>query len=215
MIGFINWVKPGLIPFGFWDLWATKGGIGDWLSAGLPFFIWGGGFSFVVLRFTKNKREDNDRAEELLVGDVAKSFAAGLLEEIVYRWLYFYVCFAMVALTNWLILGFAGFGLVQWVHVNGFGPTADWATFGHLSRYVNDPANWLLGAALLASNASFRDGHKYQGLIGLINSWFLGMFFFWLVFTYGLWAAIVVHAVYDVVVFTVLYIDRVLERATR
>lgn len=213
LIGFVNWVKPGLIPFSFWELWDTRGTLVDWLRAGLPLFIWGGGITLIASLLTRNSRDENRNAESLFAGDVAKSFAAGLLEEVVYRWLLFYVSFASVALVNWLFFGFAGLGIAQWFQIHLLGPLANWATLGYLSALVNNPTNWLLGAALLASNAAFRDGHKYQGWFGLLNSWFGGMFFFWLVFTYGLWAAIVVHATYDIIVFAVRYGDRVLERA--
>ena len=65
------------------------------------------------------------------------------------------------------------------------------------------PSSWAVGAAVISANAFFRDGHKYQGILGVLNSWFAGMFFFWMMFAHGLWAAMVVHFTYDVVVFTV------------
>jgi hypothetical protein len=39
------------------------------------------------------------------------------------------------------------------------------------------------------------------------------MFFFYLMFTYGLVAAIVVHFLYDALIFFVRYLDEVIERA--
>jgi hypothetical protein len=39
------------------------------------------------------------------------------------------------------------------------------------------------------------------------------MYFFYLMFTFGLVAAIVVHLVYDVLIFTIRYLDQLQERA--
>ena len=47
------------------------------------------------------------------------------------------------------------------------------------------------GSVGRAAAAALVMGHKYQGLFGLINSWFIGMYFFYLMFTFGLVAAIV------------------------
>ncbi|HMO22056.1 MAG TPA: hypothetical protein PKC98_13950, partial [Candidatus Melainabacteria bacterium] len=66
---------------------------------------------------------------------------------------------------------------------------------------------------LISANSRFRDGHKYQGFLGWVNSWFLGMVFFYMTLTYGLVAAIAVHFLYDMIIFLVIYIDMVIERA--
>ena len=66
---------------------------------------------------------------------------------------------------------------------------------------------WFVGAALLSANAMFRNGHKYQGPIGIVNSWYIGMFLFWIMFQFGLIVAIIVHILYDVIVFTVKHLD--------
>ncbi len=78
---------------------------------------------------------------------------------------------------------------------------ANWASLHYLQEYFSHATGWAIGAAMLAANAKFRDGHKYQGMLGWINSWFMGLYFFWLMFNYGLPAAIVVHIVYDIVCF--------------
>lgn len=53
----------------------------------------------------------------------------------------------------------------------------------------------------------------YLGWFGFINSWFIGLYFFCLTFTFGLIAAIVVHVTYDVLIFVIRYLDRVIERS--
>ena len=55
---------------------------------------------------------------------------------------------------------------------------------------------FLFGAVL--ANTWFRDGHKYQGTVGLINSWYMGMVLLYATMTYGLATAIVIHALYDI-----------------
>jgi len=105
-----------------------------------------------------------------------------------------------------VVLGLTGNlppGLLEWIHLNITAPIADWTTFGALHDQLYHPAGWLAGAAVLSANAGFRDGHKYQGILGYVNSWFLGMVFFWLMFTYGLLAAILVHFLYDLIIFAV------------
>lgn len=90
----------------------------------------------------------------------------------------------------------------EWFHLNVWGPLADYTTGGYLHDTIFHPTGFAVGSAMLYANAFFRDGHKYQGLIGVLNSWFLGMFFFYLMLTYGLPAAILVHFAYDAVVFS-------------
>ena len=57
----------------------------------------------------------------------------------------------------------------------------------------------------------FRDGHAYQGLLGFVNSWFCGMFFFWIMFNHGLFASMIVHALYNLFIYLVIYIDSKIE----
>ena len=104
------------------------------------------------------------------------------------------------------VLTYAMFGLPphipEFVYTNLMGPLVNWVTFGTLHDTLYHPAGFAVGASLIAANAFFRDGHKYQGIIGIVNSWCLGMFFFYLMLNYGLPAAILVHFLYDVVVFS-------------
>lgn len=61
----------------------------------------------------------------------------------------------------------------------------------------NHNAGFIFGA--VAANAWFRDGHKYQGPLGIVNSWYAGMVLLYATVTYGLLTAIVVHILYDVI----------------
>ena len=92
--------------------------------------------------------------------------------------------------------------LPEYIYVHLMGPLVDWVTFGTLHDTLFHPTGFAVGAALVSANAFFRDGHKYQGIVGIVNSWFLGMFFFYLMLNYGLPAAILIHSLYDAVVFS-------------
>jgi hypothetical protein len=64
---------------------------------------------------------------------------------------------------------------------------------------------------MISANFWFRDGHKYQGLLGWTNSWWLGCVFIFATLTYGLPAAIAVHVILDITVdFTVYGCRKVL-----
>jgi len=54
---------------------------------------------------------------------------------------------------------------------------------------------FIFGAVV--ANAWFRDGHKYQGIIGIINSWIIGFVMLYATVTYGLLVAVIIHAAYD------------------
>lgn len=117
-----------------------------------------------------------------------------------------------------LVGGFCGVGLIlliahggfldpiKWIYDVLLVPLADFTTFHKLHEYlyatnVHTPYAWAAGGAIVSANAFFRDGHKYQGPLGVVNSWFIGMVFFWVMFTYGVFPAMVVHFLYDFLIF--------------
>lgn len=95
---------------------------------------------------------------------------------------------------------------------NLFGPVINWLTLGSLSGWIVNKDVWFIGAGMITANGLFRDGHKYLGPVGYVNSWFIGMFMYFLLQEYGLVACIVCHFLYDLLIFGVRYIDMVLER---
>ncbi len=200
---------PDLIPLDTWSLWDSKGtNIGDWMKVAWPIFAWGIGVNILFTFIRSNDRGfdgfrhyEPDGMEIWIKGGLI-SLWAGITEEIAFRWLIFLSAIATVRFGNFLFFGWAGFGLPEWFHSHAWGPLANWSTFDQLEPYIFSEHGWAVGAALLYSNAFFRDGHKYQGLFGVLNSWFCGMFFFWVTFNYGLLAAIVIHVLYDFAIFT-------------
>ena len=163
--------------------------------------------------FTKNHWRENVYAEEYLRQGFWVSARAGVFEEIIFRWIFFYALIPWITLVNWLFLGFAGLDVLKWLFEHVLGPVANFATLGKLAPYLAGGASWAVGSALLSANGMFRNGHKYLGLFGFINSWFIGMFLFYIMFRYGLPVAIAVHFLYDLLIFVIRYLDAVIERA--
>lgn len=206
-------IWPDTLPFSYFELWHIKGGVGDWLYTAIPIFAWGAGFTFVVSMLTRNKPEENRNAEINLGKGFLLSLWAGVMEEICFRWLIFMSSIIGVKIVNFLIFGFLGLGIPELLQVYVLGPVANFCTLGYLEQVLIRPEAWAVGAGLLAANGFFRDGHKYLGIIGFVNSWFIGMFMFFLLFKYGLVACILVHFLYDLAIFAVRYVDQVIERA--
>lgn len=201
------------LPYSVFGFWTAHGEPKDWLMCAWPLFAWGCGVNIVVKLVTRNDPRVNRNAEGILIGGFINSTVAGLFEEILFRWLFFLSNIVWVKLGNWAFFGWAGFGIGRWLHLTVFGPIANFTTFHTLEGYLTDPDKWAIGAALLASNAFFRDGHRYQGLLGIVNSWCVGMFLFWVMFNYGLPAAILIHFTYDMLIYIVVYVDAAVERA--
>lgn len=212
-VAFVLWIWPDTLPFTYFQFWTTGGEPTDWLRTAIPIFIWGAGFTAVVSFLTRNKPEENRNAESNFGKGFFLSLWAGVMEEICFRWLIFMSSIIGVQIVNFLFFGFLGFGIPELLQVYVLGPIANFFTLGYLEPYLVRPELWAIGAGLLGANGFFRDGHKYLGPLGLINSWFIGMFMFYLLFTYGLLACILVHFLYDLAIFAVRYVDQVIERA--
>lgn len=207
------YIWPGLLPFGLFDLWKTKGTWQEWLYTSWPVFAWGGGMTALVSMLTSNPPEENEEAEENLAKGFVISVMAGVFEEIAFRWTIFCSSCIGVQIVNFILFGFMGWGWVECLQEYLLGPVANFFTLGLLGTYLLSASTWYVGAGMLVANAKFRDGHKYLGFVGYLNSWFIGMFFFYLMFRYGLPAAILVHFLYDALIFFVRYVDQCVERA--
>ncbi|MEY4744278.1 MAG: hypothetical protein RL272_223 [Candidatus Parcubacteria bacterium] len=212
-IALAGWLWPSAIPFGAFDFWPMRGTVGDWLSSAWPAFAWGGGLTAIIAFATRNKREVNRDAEGILIGGTIISLWAGVMEEICFRWLIFLSTIFWGKVVNFILLGFMGWGIPEHLFLWIFRPLADFTTLHGLHATLYSQHGWAIGAAMLGANGLFRDGHKYLGFFGYLNSWFMGMFFFWIMFSYGLPAAILVHFLYDLLIFGIRYVDAAIERA--
>jgi hypothetical protein len=166
---------------------------------GKVWFIFAWGVVVTLLAGIITSRMPRDYSPSYVLGHgIWVSLNAGVFEELIYRWLRFSV--AMITLPFFNLITF---GLLKWAYQTFLIPIADFATFGALHDYLFHPASWVIGAAIISANGSFRDGHEGNGWFSYVNSWFIGMVFFYLMFNYGLFTAIIAHVLYDVAIFVV------------
>ncbi len=209
----LSFIPSVIYPFSFFQFW-TISNIDwmEWWTIGKPLFAWGSGLSITLL-IINHYFSDLDNLENLYVflgepllkiNEIAKLFfiiiLSASMEEIYFRWLLFLDAMIFIKSINFLCFGWMGFGIWEFIHNYIFGPICNWITFGYLDNYLINKELWFVGASMIATNTVFRDGHSYQGLVGWINSWFLGIFLFWVTFNYGLLAAIFIHCVYNIIV---------------
>ena len=182
----------------------SSGTVADWLLSAWPLFLWAILIQAVFSIKTGRKHARIVRWKQ----NLSLCTMAGVFEEVIYRWLLFMIAIVGIQFANFIFGGFAGFELIAWLHNNLLGPIANWFTLGYLEEWLFHDAGWFVGAALIVTNGMFRNGHEYQGIIGYTNSWFIGMFLFWMMFQYGLVAAIVAHVSYNALIVATVYLLR-------
>jgi hypothetical protein len=190
-----DWVP---IPIGFWDVWTVKGSMFEGLATVWFIFAWA--IIINMLFYVKCIiRKDYRDAEphKIFFGGIILSFFVGIFEEISYRWFRFFLAMFGLALLN-----ACTWNIIKDLYVMFFMPLANWLTFGLLSPQMTNTNAWVLGAAIIMANGRFMEDHKYLGWLGYLNSWFIGMIFFFLMLNYGLLTAIVAHILYDACIFT-------------
>lgn len=185
------------LSISFDDAWETKGSMLDGLIKVWPMFAWGAGTTllFGLGAIIRRKPREEEPGYTFVKGTWI-SLNAGFFEELLHRWMGLFGALFILKLVNTVT-----FGLTKWIYVHGAIPFANWITFGLLEPQLHSSQGWLFAAAILSANGKFQEGHKYLGLLGWVNSWFIGMVMFYLVFNYGLWTAIVAHIVYDLCIF--------------
>lgn len=208
VLGICALFVPSALPFGLFKLWEIRGSLGDWLLTALPLIIWGPLLTIAFTLWRGPNQISKESAEEVFLRGACSSLFAGIAEEVLFRWIFFSSSIAVAMFVNWLFFGWVGFGIVAAIHIWLFGPVANWLTLGYLNSWLVNPHVWFIGAGLISSNTIFRNGHAYQGWVGLINSWFGGMFFFFLLFKYGLVACMVCHFLYDFAIDVTNYVLR-------
>jgi hypothetical protein len=201
---------PDAIPFDLFQFWFLDIEVGALLKAMFPLFAWGIAlslFMMVLKADTPKQRRLPGGAEAAtatwIVGTII-SLYAGIFEELVFRWFRFFTAMVGLQILNFLFFGFIGLGIPEAFAVYIACPIANFFTLGYLEAWLFHPAGWFVGAAMLSSNGRFRDGHMYQGIVGWIDAWFVGMIFFYIMFKYGLFAAMIVHFFFDFFLFTML-----------
>ncbi len=198
---------PSLIPFDLFQFWTFKGGFNEFFWTSFPLLAWGAVIN-IIYAYGDEKDEDicND-AEEFLLFGFGISVFAGVVEEICFRWIIFYGQILAFKISNIVL-----FGITFLMYTYIAGPIANLLTLGYLEPFLFNDSEWAVGAAILGSNRQFRNGHAYQGLFGFVNSWFVGMYLFYIMFNHGLFAAIIAHFLYDMIIFGIHYVDASIER---
>jgi hypothetical protein len=129
------------------------------------------------------------------------SLFIGIIEEINYRWLFFY----SNILTS-KIMNFCLFGWCRFFYLYLEAPIVNIIFLNRLKWLLYDQVHWSVGSAAVFTNGRFRDQHLYLGIFGYYNSWCFGFFLFWIMINFGLPAAICSHAFYDFIIFSMYYI---------
>jgi hypothetical protein len=105
----------------------------------------------------------------------------------------------LIFLTVWL--GFAA-NPIYWIFENIIFPIYNFLSLGYLSTLLFEKYPFILMAGAFTANGWFKDGHKYLGLVGVLNAQFFGVYMICVAFTYGLVYAIALHFLYDLVLFS-------------
>lgn len=191
-----QWLFPTVIPFTTFEFFTVDiANIARSMWAMIPLFCYGllinipGYMSGIKSSYTRN---------ELFVEGTKISLFAGIVEELIFRWIFFYSAIIAIAVVDFILLGFIfPYGILgalyNWILI----PISSFLTAGYLDTWLYHIDSWVIGAAIISANGKFRDGHSYQGCLGYLTSWFAGMIFFYIMFTGGIFAAIVVHFFYD------------------
>jgi hypothetical protein len=111
----------------------------------------------------------------------------------------------LIGIIMMLIFGGLGFFLwnvedpVYWVYERIVIPVTNFVTLGLCKDVLyNKSVSLVFIAGMISANSRFRDGHKYQGFKGMLNSWFIGMVLLVAMINHGLVVAMIVHALYDI-----------------
>ena len=194
------------VPFSFEYFWPLSGTFWEALLSCWPLFLVGFMLNLWKMVTTVNTPEVQASAPSVPWTGFVTSVTAGVLEEIVFRWI--------------LLYGFMG---VIWTVANVFYPDLEFLVRDNLSWFTPYLVSrntailelmgaWTLPLAFLFSNFKFQQGHLYQGLTGFIFSWFGGFYFARVFFDYSLFYAIIIHFLFDFMIFMMLYVDLVWEQ---
>jgi hypothetical protein len=183
-----------------WKYWLLTNDIGGALLKSWPLYVYAASLSTII--FFSGRKNSLGIVDDTVIfaGDIYKSVMAGILEEVGFRCFFIFTSMVVITVTNWLT-----WGLVLWLYGHLLIPAMHLVSFGML-----DPVLYatplLFTAAMLSANVKFRNGHKYQGLFGFINSWLIGFYLIYVMLTQGLLIAIGVHMIYDIIIGVIKYL---------
>jgi hypothetical protein len=183
-----------------WKYWLLTDDIGGALLRSWPLYVYAASMSTLV--FFSSRKNSLGIVDDTVIfaGDIYKSVMAGILEEVGFRCFFIFTSMVAISVINWLT-----WGLVLWLYANILIPVMHLLSFGIL-----DPVLYatplLFTAGMLSANFDFKDGHKYQGLFGMVNSLVIGFYLLYVMLTQGLLIAIGVHMIYDIIINVIKYI---------
>jgi len=116
-----------------------------------------------------------------------------------------------VALCIWIAKANIIDNPLYWFYENIMIPIWSFVSFGLLDPIIyHKDFSFLFIIGAMSANLKFRDGHKYQGLFGYINAWIIGYILLHAMMYYGLWVAIIIHAIYDILIGLTRFIKRLI-----
>lgn len=98
--------------------------------------------------------------------------------------------------------------IVYWFYENVLVVIIHFTTFDQMDSVLNNQHDRIFLFGAILANAWFRDGHKYQGPLGVINSWYCGLVLLYATVTYGVITAIAVHTIYDLIHSIIYFVFR-------
>lgn len=200
-----------VIPYRFEEFLFFRGYIWEPFLAALPLFGAGVALNLYKMVTTVNPPEVQDNARDIPVAGFLTSLHAGVLEELTFRWTMLYGLMGIIWVTSALLSVTIGFSLELFVHEYLWWLDLFFIGNTGTAAIVLQGA-WTAGLAALLSNWKFQRGHLYQGFWGSIFSFIAGIFFFRIMFQYGLLAAMLVHFSFDMLIFLMLYADVYVEK---
>jgi hypothetical protein len=109
----------------------------------------------------------------------------------------------------WLLWSVGAPDPIYWFYGHVMVPFVNAITLGQFEPVFKNPAlPPLFVFGMIAANANFRDGHKYQGPVGWVNAWIIGFIMMYAAVTYGIGTAIAAHAIYDIEFSVIRYLAR-------
>lgn len=190
--------------FELFEFWHTKGHFTAWFASIWFIFIWAVvGTTAGCLRCTY---DEDYNPEEAYIENLLSSLRSGIFEEALFRWSGFLLAITVANLANKASMDLYNHPLIEKIQLTVLGPATNFMSFDTMQDYLVNPENWTIGAGIVLSNAVFFFLHRQNGILNMINSWFMGLIFFFLLLTYGLIAAMAVHVVFNAVCSTVEYV---------
>ena len=116
-----------------------------------------------------------------------------------------------VALCIWIAKADVIDNPLYWFYEKIMIPIWSFISFGLLDPIIKQKDfSFLFIIGAMSANIKFRDGHKYQSLFGYINAWIIGYILLHAMMYYGLWVAIIIHAIYDILIGLTRFIKRLI-----